>query len=738
MTGFSYSSDITTEEDLYGFCAIADSLADSILKLDRKNNVVIGIEGPWGAGKSTLLSLLMKSLEGKKKDKTYVIPVSPWLNGDGNNIVESLLIPVAAIIEDYENSHSPGLRCNFGKAKNRLSSGAKKILDYTQGTSKRIAPIMQFAGRSMSGLPGARLLEMVGNGVEIYGKTDLSRKKKTVSELKKDIEEKINDLEVNFIIVIDDIDRLEPAQAVEVIRMIKSVADFSSFKYILCYDKKILSHAIQCGLGVQDGNIFLQKIIQISFQIPMPESFDFRRVFFDEVCSIYLEVNGKETPQEEVDDILRVVDIYGTTFATPREVKLVCNSLRFFYPNVFDRIYYPDLCFLHIIKLVNPELYNWIEFYLHECYVVHTEEGVINEDDKNDMAASLEKCLKIFRHSSPRDIDVLNEFIPGVEKDHENDLLRVFQYVREEEVRDKIYKKRLSSHIHYKQYFAFSAPRNIIPEDYYTDLGLLSNSPEALAKSLISEISNRDISGQTKFNIILKDLITFQIERYEKPIVISLLEFFFTNSDKVLSLFRKREGHFSMQYTDVNKVVISLFFRLKVLAPNEFYEQCHRLFSCNESVLWTASFMKVCLEQAGLIRNNSSPSNKSIFTKNEIETLREVFSGVIISDTVKNTLMHQELLTGYLYCWRDIVSIESVQDWVKNIVSSDDGFINLLLKLRSVVFSGKEYFILRLSIANEFIQDIDIERRIEKIMNNNQYMNECRIISEAIKESNNF
>ncbi|ARJ44370.1 hypothetical protein B1H58_20325 (plasmid) [Pantoea alhagi] len=90
-------------------------------------------------------------------------------------------------------------------------------------------------------------------------------------------------MDLSFIILLDDLDRLEPAQAVEVVRLVKSVADFPRFRYVLCYDKAVLSQAIKRGLGVDDGELYLQKIVQISFSLPRPESFDLRREFLSGV-----------------------------------------------------------------------------------------------------------------------------------------------------------------------------------------------------------------------------------------------------------------------------------------------------------------------------------------------------------------------------------------------------------------------------------------------------------------------
>lgn len=66
--------------------------------------------------------------------------------------------------------------------------------------------------------------------------------------MRAEISEKIAELDLSFIVMLDDLDRLEPAQAVEVIRLVKSVADFPRFRYLLCYDKAVLSEAIRRDL----------------------------------------------------------------------------------------------------------------------------------------------------------------------------------------------------------------------------------------------------------------------------------------------------------------------------------------------------------------------------------------------------------------------------------------------------------------------------------------------------------
>ncbi len=139
--------------------------------------------------------------------------------------------------------------------------------------------------------------------------------------MRAEISEKIAELDLSFIVMLDDLDRLEPAQAVEVIRLVKSVADFPRFRYLLCYDKAVLSEAIRQGLGVTDGSLYLQKIVQISFGLPRPESFVLRREFRDAAAELYRMVNDRPPEADVMEDLTRVADIYGGALKTPERCR---------------------------------------------------------------------------------------------------------------------------------------------------------------------------------------------------------------------------------------------------------------------------------------------------------------------------------------------------------------------------------------------------------------------------------
>lgn len=91
------------QDDRYGFEPLAAGLARRILALNKNISTVIGIEGRWGVGKTSLLNLLMEHLSERKSEKTKILPISPWLSPPGSPLMESLMLSVAALLDEEES-----------------------------------------------------------------------------------------------------------------------------------------------------------------------------------------------------------------------------------------------------------------------------------------------------------------------------------------------------------------------------------------------------------------------------------------------------------------------------------------------------------------------------------------------------------------------------------------------------------------------------------------------------------
>jgi len=104
---------------------------------------------------------------------------------------------------------------------------------------------------------GVMALSAVGlKGVGLVSR--LFGKSLSIEELKLQITVGLRDLgvrcpSIRMTVIIDDTDRLEPGEAVELLRMVRKVADFPYVTYVICFDGNILSKQVENVLQVEDG-----------------------------------------------------------------------------------------------------------------------------------------------------------------------------------------------------------------------------------------------------------------------------------------------------------------------------------------------------------------------------------------------------------------------------------------------------------------------------------------------------
>ena len=717
------------EEDRYGFTELAEKLSDSIIRLDRSISTVIGIEGRWGAGKTSLLNLLLKRMTEKSPEGTHVLQISPWLMPSGDSAAEALLLPVAAILDEKAAKEHTGLRRLWHKwQKAKASPLAVSVLDYTQQVSGRLAPLAELAGNF---LPGAGI---AASALKTVSAADLSARRQTTAALRNDIEQKIASLNLSFIVVIDDLDRLEPAQAVEVLRLIRSVADFSGFHYILCYDPEVLGHAVEQGLHVADGRHYLQKIIPISFNLPRPESFDLRRDFMDGAVALYTEVHGTEPDITLQLDLREVVASFGATLGTPREVSQVLGSLAFRYEGLSEYVWFPDLCLLQLLRVTLPGLYDWTEHYLTEYAVMASGEGNISAKEKGEMEQRLREVLATLPAISPLSVIKLRRWLPGIAGVNAD---TPFLFTRISELEENEYDsaRRLGSSLYWRYYFAFSPSRDILPLAFFEHLFRLAADPEqgsALATHLLSQITDNGFSRQTRFEHILDRLNAAMIKRTTPAQCRGLLGFILEYGNDISERYRARGEWLTMGDLSLREVADRLLRHLLDNSRHEALAYLRESLTNEKRFHWSVSYLRHLLWQNGLAGNRPAYEGDRVFNDSELIQLRDVASAWLGSSESRELFADLNDLSNLVFAWRDISGPEQVSTWLRDVTQDDRGFLQTLLRLRYDGISSVTgfYQALRLHDIAGFLGDVRaISDRLDTIESTGQFpelINEVR------------
>ncbi|TAY13849.1 KAP family P-loop NTPase fold protein [Rhizobium leguminosarum] len=674
--------------DKFGFVGIAERLAPNILDAVDGDGLVIGIEGPWGSGKTTLMNFLETELQKLKDDHIHLIKIAPWLNGDVSNLVRSLLDRIAEVIEKAEEAEPAQRRNVWRKAKTKGGELGSLVRSYGVKTGRVLAPAARFAEYFLPGAKiGADALELGSAYLEKTGRNP------TTAEIKAKISEKLATLNIGFVVILDDLDRLEPSQAVEVVRLVRSVADFPGLVYILCYDRDVLAHALQVGLSVPDGDIFLQKIVQLTFSIPLPEPFDLRHSFLKEAVAIYKEVNGTDPDEDLYSEVRSSVDREGAGLRTPREVKLALNGVRFSYAGIRGDVFFPDLCRLNLLKITNMPLYRWLEEYLGTRSVVVTGDGMVTDEEKHQMGVRLLALLPSADATSTRSIWNLRQFVPGVVK---TDIpsKSVFETATQNETSQAITQKRLGSPIHYRFYFALTSPKTVMTDaDFNQLLGLAAQNFGHLRARFVELSQERRASGLSWMEHVLDRLDAAMVAKLSVSQIVGLIKAISEAADSISSLNKEARPFTVSIEAQAEHVVVDCLWRLKKMDAEGFNDVAIWLAKDCTSMSWlVGKFFRTKLADHGVLGDRSQHPDSRLFSDELFAKLLSTLKKRTAASSTKASIRNMPRVAAYVWGWSELSTKETVRRWVAGFIKNDDNFLFFLEALRSWSMSDKVYY----------------------------------------------
>lgn len=352
----SYDKDkpiVVCSEDLLDRQCFSQEFGKALYEYNGADGLVVGLYGKWGSGKTSVLNMakeeikrLIKEKEKKvisnsfkeflsklfqfmhKHNKTEIIEFSPWNYSDKNNLI-SLFFQSLKYKLCRKNSSSIGK--NIKKAL-KIYIYAIRALEIVPTVGPALAPVLKTI-------------------VKVLQSPDLNEAKRKLSEQLREYDGKI-------IVFIDDIDRLTAPQIRDIFQLVKQVGDLPNIIYVLAMDREIVCNALSKFHNI-DGNEYLEKIVQVAFEIPELNKSKLCAIFHEKLCNVVDalpdHVIRDENYWEKVFE-----DCVSPYITNLRDVIRLINTFQFRYGVLYRHVSFEDMLCITTLEVFNPQLYKWI------------------------------------------------------------------------------------------------------------------------------------------------------------------------------------------------------------------------------------------------------------------------------------------------------------------------------------------------------------------------------------------
>ncbi|NMC76144.1 MAG: hypothetical protein GYA60_02440 [Candidatus Methanofastidiosa archaeon] len=314
---------IDMRKDKLGFSALLDSFSQYINIF--KSRQIIGIYGEWGSGKTTFMNLYLKSL----KNKYIKIEFDAWRFKDDKNLWKSFFLNILNNLKEEKNSNGEPIiagkryeqffnKLCYSEDKVTFDFSNRKKWSFVGGISLVIfLVILLYSNSPQFDIYNAILTLITSLVVFFLSFIQIRRSRGPIDsffEFDKELnlfkDELANtlDKDVTIIILVENLDRVEPKYAIELLESIKTLFEFEGFMYFILCDPTILEKQIQEMYKTETltAETYLQKIITIPFFLPPVDTYNIERYIksllkendFNERLVHYFKVSGVKNPRK--------------------------------------------------------------------------------------------------------------------------------------------------------------------------------------------------------------------------------------------------------------------------------------------------------------------------------------------------------------------------------------------------------------------------------------------------------
>ncbi|WP_455263342.1 KAP family P-loop NTPase fold protein [Porphyromonas sp.] len=335
----------------------AKDLAEKIFQTNTSNAAfTLGIIAPWGAGKTSFMLSMKDYLEKHHSDRVILVDFNPWMYRKSPNLTQIFFEELSRTLAPYNSALASG-----------FTRYVDHILDKDDSAWLRL---------------GVRLLSQ-------------GFKAKSTSEQYEFLEKEIGKLGKKIMIFIDDVDRLDSEELIELFSLIRnSSLSFPYMSYILTYDKEYVASQLQSEFNEHTYR-YMEKIVQAEYPLAKITPEQLEEAFTKEL------VNMSPTYNRLATHIISSIQLenYLTTL---RAIKQICNALSSRRKELEGNVSLFDWFIIELIRIQYPRLFDFLrENYRRVFYAQGDKRSIRIEEalaDHPSYGSEIDFCKHISEH----------------------------------------------------------------------------------------------------------------------------------------------------------------------------------------------------------------------------------------------------------------------------------------------------------------------------------------------------
>lgn len=624
---------LNPKDDRLGFAPFAENLAKAISKIETDECLVFALYGLWGTGKTSCMNFVRYYIDELPEEKRpIVVEFNPWWFSGRGELLRQFLREFLVTL---------------GK-KEELKKVSDSIGDLLVAAS--FIPYAKNAGQLIKQFT----------------------KEKSVVKIKEEIKKILIKSKGRFLIIIDDIDRLTSEEIRSLFCFIKAIADFPRTSYLLAFDKNVIIDALD-QQNRKRGKDYLEKIVQVPFDLPIPEKTRLNRIFTERLDNIL-----SDTDPELFDRTYWGNVFFGGIehyINTVRKVNQLTNALKVSYAAMKGEVNLIDFVAIESLRVFRSEIYHIIRGN-PDMFVGHAELPFFDETNevvKVKIKAFHDEWLKNVPEEEKEILtDFLMRIFPRLEAVFKN------HHYASEYLLEWRKQLRICSPDRFQIYFRFTLPEGKISNAEMKSILALAGDVEVFAGKLIQfSHQKRPDDGSTKVSEVLERLLDYAKKDIPYEHIDSILKALFKVGDKLL--LKEDEGKGLWGFGNdvrIGWIFFELLQRLK--SQEERYELLKEVFSEGTATSMIVSKVETLGQQQGKYGSPKRPEDQWFINSGQLAGLEKIALEKIKESASKDELIKQSRAIQILHRWRDWENIDEVRKYVAEINSSDEGLTDFL------------------------------------------------------------